>query len=418
MAMTLNNSKPGWLVVDLGVRFNIDKVSVHLGTRKQMSNFEVWLSNDFNPKTNVTITKVSKCATYNSFALSGSLADGTSNLAVREFSVFGYEELTNYHVGCYINFNESVPVSAVTTPYECFAICKDRGYKYLAIKKKICHCSMAITSSHSFTLFCAQSCYSKDFLVQCLNVDRFDVFRVDQCILSSTSENSFDVCRTHSLFNMSLNSYGVYDNCENGWDGPFCNRRLCHVQNGQCADQLCIGSVNAWFYTAECYCREGFKILSYNENCKDIDECKADTHSCSLDSTVCVNTIGSFQCQCKDGFLPTSSSFYCDGNQVLKISTIVLASVFGLAILLFIVGAIVFILKKARTPKIKKTKQAMNNGTNNAADSYGAYTLPLPSVAEASDSHIYDRTLNDFYPYESLENQNGVYNNFASNDVS
>ena len=35
----------------------------------------------------------------------------------------------------------------------------------------------------------------------------------------------------------------------------------------------------------------------------DKDECLLGTDDCNIDTTTCINTIGSFRCQCKEGFV-------------------------------------------------------------------------------------------------------------------
>ena len=45
----------------------------------------------------------------------------------------------------------------------------------------------------------------------------------------------------------------------------------------------------------------------------DIDECLTKTHSCHIDSTVCVNKNGSYQCECKGGF-SRLNEFTCVGS--------------------------------------------------------------------------------------------------------
>ena len=43
----------------------------------------------------------------------------------------------------------------------------------------------------------------------------------------------------------------------------------------------------------------------------DIDECALDTDGCDQG---CINTHGSFQCNCSEGYLLNEDGFTCDGN--------------------------------------------------------------------------------------------------------
>ena len=51
----------------------------------------------------------------------------------------------------------------------------------------------------------------------------------------------------------------------------------------------------------------------YNVNliCLDVDECAAGSSGCAH---VCVNTMGSFACGCRDGFQLNSDQFTCTGK--------------------------------------------------------------------------------------------------------
>lgn len=48
-------------------------------------------------------------------------------------------------------------------------------------------------------------------------------------------------------------------------------------------------------------------------NFSDTDECKTETHKCSSDAT-CLNTVGSFNCICIDGF--SGDGHNCTGDSV------------------------------------------------------------------------------------------------------
>lgn len=65
---------------------------------------------------------------------------------------------------------------------------------------------------------------------------------------------------------------------------------FCEIKNGNC-EQVCENSQNG------CSCFEGFKIHNLT-HCEDIDEC-LQTNICDQE---CLNTFGSFQCKCSEGY--------------------------------------------------------------------------------------------------------------------
>jgi len=44
-------------------------------------------------------------------------------------------------------------------------------------------------------------------------------------------------------------------------------------------------------------------LLNLLQVCMDIDECADDTYYCPQPNTVCVNTVGSYTCACRLGFV-------------------------------------------------------------------------------------------------------------------
>lgn len=50
-----------------------------------------------------------------------------------------------------------------------------------------------------------------------------------------------------------------------------------------------------------CICRQGFKLAADGRSCVDFNECM-DARQCPGDNSRCVNTVGGFQCVCKDGY--------------------------------------------------------------------------------------------------------------------
>ncbi|XP_031568347.1 delta-like protein C [Actinia tenebrosa] len=78
--------------------------------------------------------------------------------------------------------------------------------------------------------------------------------------------------------------------------------------------------------TYECLCpRPAYE----GKHCKDVNECTSGHHDCSVNAT-CTNTIGSFNCTCKNGYLgngrncteqPTTVSDPCHSNPCLNAGT-------------------------------------------------------------------------------------------------
>ena len=51
--------------------------------------------------------------------------------------------------------------------------------------------------------------------------------------------------------------------------------------------------------TYQCFCRQGYLLMSDGYSCEDVDECKEGTHDCGdQEFEVCRNTAGNFNCDC------------------------------------------------------------------------------------------------------------------------
>lgn len=138
--------------------------------------------------------------------------------------------------------------------------------------------------------------------------------------LCSDEQSHYSVCKTID---------GIV-----GWDvpGPFCRNQNCSTNNGGCehlchqdedrvqcsckegydldkdgftcsitdlcmadtCEHQCVMGESGY----SCKCPHGFKLHANQHNCSDIDECKS--HKCQ--HHLCINTHGSFKCECKDGY--------------------------------------------------------------------------------------------------------------------
>lgn len=51
-----------------------------------------------------------------------------------------------------------------------------------------------------------------------------------------------------------------------------------------------------------CECEPGFRFEKESNSCVDIDECEESRNNCDPASAVCVNTEGSYRCECAEGY--------------------------------------------------------------------------------------------------------------------
>ncbi|KAI0239913.1 hypothetical protein LSAT2_009363, partial [Lamellibrachia satsuma] len=89
----------------------------------------------------------------------------------------------------------------------------------------------------------------------------------------------------------------------------------CAVRNGSC-EQTCVNTDGSF----QCSCRDGFKLSDNKLSCEgkshtirisDVNECAVRNGSCEQ---TCVNTDGSFQCSCRDGFKLSDNKLSCEGK--------------------------------------------------------------------------------------------------------
>lgn len=60
-----------------------------------------------------------------------------------------------------------------------------------------------------------------------------------------------------------------------------------------------------------CTCRPGYRLMSDNKTCDDVNECAETPSVCSQ---VCENTVGSYMCKCAPGFLREPDGHSCRQN--------------------------------------------------------------------------------------------------------
>ena len=95
----------------------------------------------------------------------------------------------------------------------------------------------------------------------------------------------------------------------------------CAEKNEECSQSgaICINTHASYV----CECPKGYTWNAQELKCKDVDECALETEMsstyetlCDDDHSTCVNTIGSYYCECNDGWNRTDL-IYCTGKIIL-----------------------------------------------------------------------------------------------------
>ena len=76
----------------------------------------------------------------------------------------------------------------------------------------------------------------------------------------------------------------------------------------------------------------------------DIDECSTNSHGCSQ---VCINTDGSYNCSCHDGYLK-QFRYFCFGNKIGILSVYYFCGIQILMSVLILIFTIVWVIKCVR----------------------------------------------------------------------
>ncbi len=100
-----------------------------------------------------------------------------------------------------------------------------------------------------------------------------------------------------------------YCSCRPGYTGSRCNKDIneCMVQSNsvlQC-DHICINTIGSY----RCECNSGYLLDANRHTCNDVDECSMTrTNNCHQR---CHNTAGSFRCDCYNGYTLDPNGLEC-----------------------------------------------------------------------------------------------------------
>ncbi|XP_060579588.1 titin-like [Ruditapes philippinarum] len=118
----------------------------------------------------------------------------------------------------------------------------------------------------------------------------------------------------------------------------------CQMENGGC-EHTCENLVGSYI----CNCFDGYRLNGDRRNCDDLDECLIGTSNCEQ---TCSNNQGSFTCGCKDGFEIDSDGHSCKLSSGLddRILVVIVSCCVLLVATLAAMGT--FLYFKPRSPKI------------------------------------------------------------------
>ncbi|RUS86242.1 hypothetical protein EGW08_005984, partial [Elysia chlorotica] len=120
---------------------------------------------------------------------------------------------------------------------------------------------------------------------------------------SSGNCNDVDECieLRHSCEQICVNQEGTYScACQGGFDLDILGFNCTKSVTEPCAafsSANCTYGCEVVNGTAQCFCENGFKLAPDGRTCIDVDECEF-----KLCAQTCINSVGSYSCQCRPGF--------------------------------------------------------------------------------------------------------------------
>uniref|UniRef100_A0A1X7VJK4 Uncharacterized protein n=1 Tax=Amphimedon queenslandica TaxID=400682 RepID=A0A1X7VJK4_AMPQE len=140
----------------------------------------------------------------------------------------------------------------------------------------------------------------------------------------STCASDIDECSSYNggCSHECVNGFGTYScHCPSGYylayDDHTCidtnectngnvtiGSQISNASNDSWCEQKCINTPGSY----ECGCHDGYELEYDNQTCSEIDECLVDNGGCNQ---TCTNTPGSYNCSCNNGYLLLEDQVSC-----------------------------------------------------------------------------------------------------------
>ena len=139
------------------------------------------------------------------------------------------------------------------------------------------------------------------------------IAEINECL-----EESLNECDENAVCENTEGSYTCTCNAPLEGDGKTCE----HPDPTACYKECEQPGEECQFINdtrdMECVCKDGYMESSgvdMNTNCEEVNECGTGSHECDVNAD-CTNTIGSYNCKCKNGYQGDGAS--CQGRCKFK----------------------------------------------------------------------------------------------------
>ena len=126
---------------------------------------------------------------------------------------------------------------------------------------------------------------------------------------------------------MDVDECQFFDSCSetqecHNLDGSYicCEKKLQYFENEKCIDHECNCGDFQFCEEGQCICENNYLPEPVDGVCQDFDECEdVENNRCTYvdENSVCRNLVGSFACDCKDGYSRIDENDFCEKIEVV-----------------------------------------------------------------------------------------------------